>query len=170
MPLLVDGHNVIGRAAGFMDGFDLSRNEESRERLINLLAKYRMMKSDKIHLFFDGGYNAAHLPRRTMERGLDILYSEAGSDADSDIKNTVSHHENPRGIRVVTSDVAIQKFVKRYGAKVIDSYVFLREVQQTLESSSIPDDEPIEKYEGPSSDEVDFWEGVFGEELGEEND
>ena len=150
-----------------MDGFDLSRNEESRSRLVNLLAKYRMMKSDKIHLFFDGGHDAAHLPRRAMERGLDILYSEADSDADSDIKNAVSHHGNPRSIRVVTSDVAIQKFVKRYGAKVIDSYAFLREVQQTLESSSIPDDEPIEKYEGPSADEVDFWEGVFGEEPGD---
>lgn len=152
-----------------MPGFDLSRNQESRDRLVDLLAKYRMVKSDRIHLFFDGGHDAAHLPRRTLEGELDILYSEADSDADSDIKTTVSHHGNPRSIRVVTSDAAVQRFVKRYGAKVIDSYAFLREVQATLHDSSVPDDEPIEKYEGPSADEVDFWEGVFGEDIKEED-
>jgi len=171
VPLFIDGHNVIGAAAHFMPELDLNRNEESRDRLIGLLARYRMVKHDRILLFFDGGYGAAHLPRRSMERGVDILYSEADSDADSDIKNMVSHDGNPRAIRVVTSDIAIQRFVRRYGARVIDSGEFMRELQQTLEESSVPHDEPIEKYEGASSqDEIDYWLNVFGEQKEEEED
>lgn len=162
MAIFVDGYNLIFAASKKMEGFDITRTEEAREHLLDLLAKFRTIHRERITVFFDGGPDAAHLPRRTLEKGLEIVFSEANSDADSDIKQAVSHHENPRGIRVVTSDRAIQAFVRRYGAEVTDSAAFLEEVDHTLHRESFPADEPIEKYEGPPPDEVDYWWKVFG--------
>jgi len=34
---------------------------------------------------------------------------------------------------------------------------------QTMEENALPQDEPIEKYEGAPPDEVDYWMSVFGD-------
>ena len=170
MPLYIDAYNLIHAAMHKMDGFGIKNGETepAREKLLGLLARYRMVKKDRIVVYFDGGREAAHLPRHVMKRGLEVVFSEADSDADSDIKNAVSHNDNPRSIRVVTSDVAIQTFVKRFGARVTESHTFFDELLSTLSDSSLPDDEPIEKYEGSSADETEYWLGVFGEEIEDE--
>jgi len=162
MPIYVDGYNLIFAASRRMEGFDITRTEAARDNLLGLLAKFRTVHSERITVFFDGGPEAAHLPRRALERGMEIVFSDAKSDADSDIKYAVSHHENPRSIRVITSDAAIQGFVKRYGAQVTDSSEFLNEIAEALDRHALPPDEPMEKYEGTPPDEVDYWMGVFG--------
>lgn len=167
MPLFIDGYNLIHAARNRrLSGYDLVRGETepARDHLLDLLAKYRAARTDKIIVYFDGGSDADRLPGHAMERGMDIRFSSADSDADTDIKNAVSRHDNPRAVRVITSDVAIQKFVRRYGAQVTGSGDFLDEIFDALEDHAIPDNEPIEKYEGPSSnDETEYWLGVFGE-------
>jgi predicted RNA-binding protein with PIN domain len=94
---------------------------------------------------------------------MEIIFSEAQSDADSDIKAAISHEANPRAIVVVTSDAAIRRFVMRYGATVTEATAFLDEVEAALKESSIPRDEPIEKYEGTAGDDAAYWLRVFGE-------
>ncbi len=168
MQILIDGYNLIFAASRRMGGFDISETEAARDKMLGLLARYKTVRSGRFLVFFDGGQESAHLPRRQFVRGMDVLFSDPGSDADSDIKNTVSHADNPRDTRVVSSDVAIQRFVKRYGAEVTESAAFLDEVSEALAESALPADEPIEKYEGPSKDEVDYWMNVFGEPEDEE--
>lgn len=163
MPIFVDGYNLIFAASRSLPGFDIQRTEAARDSLIDLLVKYKSLHADRIMVFFDGGPEAAHLPRRTMVKGLDVLFSEVGVDADEDIKNAVSHDDNPHGIRVVTSDNAIRAFVERCGASVVDSAEFLRSLQETLKEHDLPPDEPIEKYEGGSGGETDYWLKMFGE-------
>ena len=165
MRIFVDGYNLIGAATRRMSGFELDGSEESRDRLLKLIARFRSGRKDRITVFFDGGPEGAHLPRRQFARGLDVLFSDPGSDADSDIKTAVSHDPNPRDVRVVTSDRAIQAFVSGYGATVTEARVFLDEIQDALREKEQTNDEPIEKFEGPSSaDEVNYWMRVFGEE------
>jgi len=160
--IFVDGYNLIFAASGRLPGFDIKHAEAARDKLLRLLAQYRSTHSDRIVAFFDGGPGAAHLPRRQMVRGVDVLFSEANSDADSDIKNAVSHDGSPKNIRVITSDVGIQNFVKKYGAAVTDSAAFLDEIEESSDEDAPPADEPLEKYEGGASDDKDYWLRVFG--------
>lgn len=164
MIVFVDGYNLIFAASRRYPEFDPKRPESAREKLIELLSRHKGVSSDRIVIYFDGGPEAAHLPRRQMIRGLDIVFSEANSDADTDIKNAVSHDGNPSIIRVVTSDVAIQSFVKRYGAAVTDSDEYLDEIEETSDDDTPPKDEPIEKYEGGVGDDKNFWMRIFGED------
>jgi len=161
--LFVDGYNVIFAASRKLRGFDMKQTEAAREALLSLLAKFRSVRSERVVVFFDGGPEAARLPRRQMARGMEVVFSEAQSDADSDIKAAVSREANPRAIVVVTSDAAIRRFVERCGATVTDSAAFLEEVEAALKESSIPHDEPIEKYEGAAGEDAAYWLRVFGE-------
>ena len=160
MTVFVDGYNLIFAAARSLPGFDMKQTEAAREAL---LAKFRSLRSDRVVVFFDGGPDAAHLPRRQMARGMEVLFSDAQSDADSDIKAAIAHEANPRAVVVVTSDAAIRRLVERYGATVTDSAAFLEEIEAALKESAIPRDEPIEKYEGAAGDDAAYWLRVFGE-------
>lgn len=163
MTIFVDGYNLIFAAAKKIGGYDISRTEEAREKLLELLGKYKAARGDRIVVFFDGGPDAAHLPRHAFSHGMELVFSDANSDADTDIKNAVSHDDHPRNIRVITSDGAIRNFVKRYYAAVTDSFRFLDEVLLALQESALPQDEPMEKYEDASGDDVDYWMSVFGD-------
>ena len=162
MTLFVDGYNLIFAAARKLPGFDMKQTEAAREALLLLLAKFTSLRPGRVVVFFDGGPEAAHLPKRQSARGMEIIFSEAQSDADSDIKAAVAHEANPRAVIVVTSDAAIRRFVERYGATVTDSAAFLEEIDAALKESDIPRDEPIEKYEGAGGDDMGYWLRVFG--------
>jgi hypothetical protein len=166
--IFVDGYNLIFAASRRYPEFDTNRPDAARERLLELLAHHKLVTSDRIVVFFDGGPEAAHLPRRQMVRGLDVFFSEANSDADTDIKNAVSHDGNPTIIRVVTSDTGIQSFVQKYGVSVTDSVEYLDEIEEAREDDSPPSDEPIEKYEGGVGDDKGYWMRIFGEEEPQE--
>ncbi len=159
MALFVDGYNLAFKA-----GFDKKQTEAAREKVLALLAKFKSLRSERVVVFFDGGPEAAHLPRFQRERGMEIIFSDARSDADSDIKAAVSHEADPRAIRVITSDAAIRRFVEHYGATVTDSGTFLEEVRESLKDSSLPENEPIEKYEGGADEDADYWMKIFGDE------
>jgi len=160
----VDGYNLIFAASKKMSGFDIRRTEAARESLLDLLGKFRAARPGRVVVFFDGGPGAAHLPRHQMVRGIDVAFSDIRSDADSDIKNAVSHADQPRNIRVVTSDAAIRNFVLRYGATVTESAAFLHEIEDVLRASSLPRDEPAEKYEGTPDGDTEYWLKIFGKE------
>ena len=160
MPVIVDGYNL--KCA---DGqLDIPNLETARERVIELLARYSASRGVEVIVVFDGGVEAAHLPRHRTIHGLEVIYSSPGSSADTEIKRMVSTLDNPHNSKVVTSDREIQKFARRFGAQVVSSRDFLREVREAMrQKDEIPSDEPIEKY-GGDPDDADYWLDVFGEE------
>ena len=167
MTVFVDGYNLIFAASTFMPGVNIRAIEASRAKLLNLLAKYKALRDDRVVVFFDGGAEAAHLPRRSFVLGMEVVFSESKSDADSEIKNAVSCHDTPRNIRVVTSDAEIRRIVERCGAQVTGSKEFLDELRELMAENEVPEDEPVEKYGGGSPDEdVNYWRKVFGEDPG----
>ena len=173
MTLFVDGYNLIFAAARKLPGFDMKQTEAAREALLLLLAKFSSLRPGREVVFFDGGPEAAHLPRRQREHGMEVVFSEAKSDADSDIKSAVSRDAEPRAVRVITSDAAIRRFVARHGASVTGAEEFLEEVSEGLRQNSIPADEPIEKYEGAADGgdgDTAYWLKVFGEEKKKDKD
>jgi len=161
--LFIDGYNLIFAASKRMGGFDISQTEAARDKLMGMLARFNSGRSDKITVFFDGGQEAEYMPRRGFSHGMEMIFSDAKSDADTDIKNAVSHHEQPGIIRVITSDHEIQNFVKRFGAQITPANEFLDEMNDAMEEQALPQNEPIEKYEGAPPDEIDYWMSVFGD-------
>jgi len=168
--IFIDGYNLIGAAERKLEGYSLSKSEPSREKLLGLLARYKSVGSSRMLVFFDGGSEGSHLPRRQFQRGLDVMFSDPKSKADEDIKQAVAHADLPHEIRVVTSDRAVQAFVTRFGAKVTESGDFLDEIAQALDDSAVPSDEPIEKYEGTAGGETDYWLRVFGRKEEHDDD
>ncbi len=162
MELVVDGHNLMFAASELDERYNVERGEAAREEVLALLARYQAAKGDRILCFFDGGRGGDGLPRYTFGHGLQIIYSDPRSDADTEIKNHVARHHSPAEVVVVTSDNAIQAFVRKLGVEAIPSQEFLRRVRGLLAESGHPDDEPPEKYEGADDDETDFWMRVFG--------
>lgn len=162
MELLVDGHNLMFAASELDSNYNVERGEAAREQVLALLARYQAAKGDRIYCFFDGGRGGEGMPRLTFGHGLQIVYSDPKSDADTEIKKHVARHHAPDQVRVVTSDNAIRAFVVKFGVEAIPSRQFLREVRQLLGDARHSDDEPPEKFEGASDEEADFWMGVFG--------
>ena len=157
MPIIVDGYNLACSHAYL----DHPRLESARQRVIDFLARYSASREVKVTVVFDGGIEAAYLPRHTNVQGVEVVYSPASSNADTEIKRMLSGFDNPHNWRVVSSDRDIQKFAKRFGADVVSSRDFLREVRDASQrGSDIPGDEPLEKYGGVSGD-VDYWVDVF---------
>lgn len=169
MKIFIDGYNLIFAASNRVGGFDMSDPEAARDKLLSLLARYRAARSGRIVVFFDGSREAAHLPRREFVRGIEVVFSDAPSDADADIKNAVSHDDQPRNIQVVSSDIGIQEFARRYGVRVVDALSFLDMMFEASNKHRVPQDEPVEKYGGAASkDEIDYWLSVFGDETGDD--
>ena len=162
MDIIVDGHNLLFFAARGNSRFAVERGEAARDELLGLLSRYHRVTGNRILCTFDGGARGAHLPRYAFGGGLQILYSPAESDADTEIKSLVSHHERPSTVRVITADNAIRVFVQGFGAQVTASRDFLTEVEEALTEDTIPADEPIEKYDGPGEDDLEYWADVFG--------
>jgi len=163
MEIIIDGHNLLFFASRNNDRFAVERGEPARMALLDLLSRFQKIRGDRILCVFDGGKTGAHLPRHTFGGGLQISYSPIDSDADTEIKSLVSHHVDPRTVRVVTSDNAIKVFVAQFGAEVVSSRDFLTEIEEALTHDALPPDEPVEKYEGPDDLEKDYWLGVFGD-------
>lgn len=107
-----------------MDGEPL---EESRDRLIERLARYRGVNGSQITLVFDGGKGGFPTRRTERKRGMEIIYSELGVEADQVIKNMVSDGKNT--YVVVTSDNQIMDFVEARGLTAVRSGEFEKRME-----------------------------------------
>lgn len=119
--LLVDGYNLMGRS-GDLYGSGADDLEEAREKLIETLAKYRGAKGAKLTLVFDGGKGGYPTRRKERKRGLDIIFSKIGEEADHVIKDMIQ--EGKKSYVVVTSDNDIRDFAEARGLTTIRSGEF----------------------------------------------
>jgi len=162
MRLIIDGYNVIFAAVGHK--FRIRNPRTTRERLLADLARFKVSTGDEITVVFDGTREAIS-PRQDYH-GVTVLFSNEDTDADHMIMNLVSHDEKPHTIRVVTSDNSLRAFVKRFGCEVEDAADFAERLEATLktgQSLETPEPEPIEKFDGISDAEVEYWLKYFEE-------
>lgn len=149
MPILIDGHNLIGRAPmlSLQDAHD-------EEALVRLLKAYRARTGKAITVVFDPGESFA-LAEVRRSGGLEIMFAPHGSSADAVIVRRVRRSRNPGGWLVVTSDQELAKVVARYGARVQSAEEFAagldRPAPETSDWKELP----------PSPDEVESWLNLF---------
>jgi predicted RNA-binding protein with PIN domain len=149
MPILIDGHNLIGR----MPALSL-QDPDDEEKLIRLLTSYRARTDKALTVVFDPGPSPS-LSERRKQGGIEIVFAPYGSSADMVIARRVRRNQNPKSLRVVTSDQQLAHTVAQQGARIQTAEAFAEELSAPQDTSSGWKNAP------PSSDEVEAWLSLF---------
>ncbi len=149
MPILIDGHNLIGR----MPEISL-QDPDDEERLTRLLSSYRARTGKAITVVFDPGAAVA-LPKSRRLGGVEVLFAPQGSSADRVITRRIQKHRNPSEWLVVTSDRELAEAVGRLGARVQGAEAFALGLTGSAEAP------PDWRETPPSPDEIDGWLALF---------
>jgi hypothetical protein len=165
MSLLVDGYNVIFAEAGGPVRHEAGECERLRTGLLERLEQYRTLGREEITVVFDGGVGGAHLARHQWFGGLEVIFSDPASDADTEIKRLVRESTHARDLRVVTDDRELAQYVRRFHARVSGTADLLAKMERAEERAEkrAEDADPACKFTGPEPYEVDDWVEVFGE-------
>lgn len=156
MPILIDGHNLIGRLPAIS-----LQDPDDEEKLARLLSSYRARTGKAITVVFDPG-GAFALPRSRRLGGVEIVFAPHGSSADRVIARRVQRSRNPGEWLVVTSDRELSETVGRQGARVQSAEAF---ASVMMGSAGAP---PDWRETPPSPDEVDSWLALFeGQDKGQ---
>jgi predicted RNA-binding protein with PIN domain len=159
MPILIDGHNLIGQ----LPAISLD-DPDDEEKLARLLSTYRARTGKAITVVFDPG-GAFALPKSRQLGGVKIVFAPHGSSADRVITRRVQKLRNPSEWLVVTSDRELADAVTRLRARVQSAAVFALELAGSAEAS------PDWKESPPSPGEVDSWLALFeGRDQGQTGD
>jgi hypothetical protein len=164
MPLLIDGHNLIGK----MPNISL-KDPDDEKKLINILHKYADLVRKKITVIFDPNpYDVTPvIVRQQLHYGsyLTAIFAEPGVSADKLIRNRVSDTKDRQGLMVVTSDNAVASFVRQTGIRVQSSSDFakalLERIGEIKHNDRLHVSEP--KKPTPSTEDTDAWGEVFKE-------
>ncbi len=150
MPILIDGHNLIGRLPTLS-----LRDPHDEEKLVRLLMSYRARTGKVITVVFDPGEGVALAGTRRLG-GIEVVFASSGSSADAVIARRVQQSGNPPAWLVVTSDGELAEAVTRDGARVQSAEAFASELTRS------DDDSPDWRDMPPSPDEVEDWLTLFG--------
>ena len=149
MPILIDGHNLIGR----MPALSLADPDDER-RLLALLLSYRARTRKAVTVVFDPG-GAFALPETQRHGGVEVVFASHGSSADQVIVRRVRRSRDPAGITVVTSDRELAGEAASYGARVKSAEVFAAELNALARDRSEGDNSPL------SAAELEAWLALF---------
>lgn len=153
MPILIDGHNLIGRLS------TLSLSDPDDEvKLVSLLRTYRARTGKRLTVVFDPG-GAFALPQARRRGGIEVVFAAHGSSADAVIRRRVRRSRNPHEWLVVTSDRELAQAVEQAGARTMSSEAFVANLGPQQEG-----DESAWKDAPPSAKEVEAWLELFGEQ------
>ncbi len=136
--LIIDGYNLI-RQSPYLSQIDGRSIEDGRDALLELLHEYRRIRGHRITVVFDGKYSYNLSRERERIKGIDVIYSRRGEEADSIIEEIA--REKRHGVTVVTSDTSVLKRVEGYGSVGITSQEFEVAIQEAIYGGGDIEDE-----------------------------
>lgn len=149
MPLLVDGHNLIGQMP------DLHLDDpEDEAKLVARLRTYAARTGRRVTVVFDQGLPGGR-SRELSGGGVEVVFASPGRSADGILRERIRRAGDPCGLTVVTSDRAIMAVARARGARVLGGATFAAQL-----SAPPPAVEP-EPDEHLSPQEVEEWLRVF---------
>jgi predicted RNA-binding protein with PIN domain len=149
VPVLVDGHNLIGR----LPAISLD-DPDDEQKLVDLLRSYQSRTHKSVTVVFDPG-KAFVLPEKRRQRGIEVVFAPHGSSADAVITHRIQRSRDPRGWLVVTSDRELAETVTRQGARVQSAEEFAGRLDPPHEAGTDWKGTP------PSPQEVEKWLRLF---------
>ena len=156
MPLLIDGHNLIGQM------HDLSLSDPNDEdKLIARLQALAIRAKKRMTVVFDPNPQDTS-PRighgKSQHGALSVIYAPPGRKADDIIRNLVGDTKDRQGLTVITSDAAVADFTRRCGIRVQSSHDFISWMNAQSSARSNTEHKPV-----GSAKEVVNWADVFTE-------
>ena len=124
MPVVIDGHNLIGK----MKGISLA-DPHDEEKLVRLLAQHLHDSQQKVIVVFDKGSGLGFIRSQSGPR-LRVIFARPESSADAVIMDMIKHDPNPRGLTIVSSDNEIRRCARSRRAHLMSS----EDLAQELES------------------------------------
>ncbi len=149
MPILIDGHNLIGRLPTLS-----LQDPDDEEKLVRWLRSYRARTGKVITVVFDPGQGSA-LAKSHRLGGIEVVFAPHGSSADAVIARRVRRSRNPRAWLVVTSDRKLASTVANLGARVQSADAFASAMPRPAEESPGWKDTP------PTPEDVEAWLALF---------
>ncbi|GAB4447535.1 MAG: NYN domain-containing protein [Anaerolineae bacterium] len=146
MPLLIDGHNLIGQMA------DISLDDPDDEiRLVERLRRYHARTRKRITVIFDQGLPGGK-SRPHSTHGVEVIFAPGNTSADALILRRVRRHRNPRELTVVSSDHDLAQAARESGAHAITAAAFAAQLAAVPPASAEPTLSP---------EEVEAWLRLF---------
>jgi len=125
MRFLIDGYNLLHVTGISGTGSRAGTLERARLALLNFLAlTLDTAERARTTIVFDAQSAPAGLPRQLEHEGINVLFADRKTDADSVIEDLIRSHSSPRTLIVVSSDHRIQRAARRRRAKPVDSDVW----------------------------------------------
>jgi len=155
MPLLIDGHNLIGRLP------DLRLDDPDDEaKLVARLRTYCARTRKRITVVFDRG-----LPGGRSELsggGVEVVFAATGHTADGILCERVRQARDPRGLTIVTSDREVIAVARARGARVVRSEEFAAQLGVKAKAK-VKAEVEVKADVRLSAQEIEEWLRVFGD-------
>ena len=153
MPVLIDGHNLIGRLP------DISLADRDDEaRLVARLQAYAGRTGKRVTVVFDRGLPGGRSQALSGGR-VEAVFAPTGRNADGVLIERIERARNPRGLVVVTSDREVIAAAQRRGAQVVRAEAFVGELAPAPASAGRGREDVH-----LSPDEVEAWMEIFENE------
>jgi hypothetical protein len=150
MPVLIDGHNLIGRLP---DIHLEDRDDEAQ--LVSRLQGYAGRTGKRVTVVFDRGLPGGRSEALSGGR-VEVVFAPTGRNADRVLIGRIRRSRNPAGLIVVSSDREVIGAARRAGARVIHSEDFVRELEPSPASpGGAKEDVHL------SADEIEAWLELF---------
>lgn len=149
MPLLIDGHNLIGK----MPNLRLD-DPEDEARLVARLRAFAARTGQRITVVFDQGLPGGR-SRELSGGGIEVIFAPIGRSADGILRERIRRARDPRGLIVVTSDRTIATEARACGAHVMRAEEFAAQLSARPQAVGTKPDEHL------SPQEVKEWLRVF---------
>jgi predicted RNA-binding protein with PIN domain len=157
MPLLIDGHNLIGQ----IPGIDLS-DPDDEHQLIELLQAYCARTGRRATVYFDNADPLSRDPR--SQAGLTVHFVPPARTADAAIRDhLLKLGRAAKNWAVVSSDRSVRRSAQGSGAQIIRAEQFARE----LTAPPTPPKSP-EKPAEPKPGEIEEWLRLFSDHQDDE--
>jgi predicted RNA-binding protein with PIN domain len=123
MPVIIDGHNLIGKMSEIRLG---ERDDE--EKLLRILARQLHRGSQKFVVVFDKG---ADLDSGLRQKGprLSVIFAPPKGSADEIIIDMIKQDPNPKGLTIVSSDNEIRRCARSRRARLVSSEDFAKKLE-----------------------------------------
>lgn len=142
MDLIIDGYNLLALEKRLDRGLEQSRNQ-----LINRLARYRQVKPVPLTVVFDGWRSGSASETQLIQDGITIVYSRLGEKADAVVIRLA--RSKGQGAVVVSSDREIRRAVERFAAVAIYAQEFY-EIIEELDFPGVTDEFAEWRDDAPS--------------------
>jgi predicted RNA-binding protein with PIN domain len=158
VPVVIDGNNLLHAARDA----DALSPLVGRSMLCNTIGQWAELRSERVHIVFDGPAPEPPLARQIAHRAVNVSYSGPGRTADTVLAYLIESNPAARRLVVVSSDKAIIRVAKRRRARFIRSDEFWKFVKRDLARPAPAKAEPDEKEAGLSPQAAQAWLAEFG--------